>query len=46
MMGSDFTIKFRSKKVGLLDMNKIDELYSLGYYETKRNIKEIKEFLK
>ena len=35
MEGSDFTIKIKSKKVGLLDMSKMDELYNLGYEQTK-----------
>ena len=34
--GSDYLIKIRSKKVSLLDMNKIDELYQLGYENAKK----------
>ena len=34
--GADQVIKLRSKKIGLLDMKKIDELYNLGY-ETMKN---------
>lgn len=45
MCGAEFTLKFKSEKIGLLDMKKIDELYSLGYYETKKNINKIKNFL-
>ena len=45
MKGSDLTIKIKSKKIGLLDMNKIDELYKLGYKETKKNIEKIKEII-
>lgn len=45
MKGSDLTIKIKSKKIGLLDMNKIDELYKLGYKETKKNIMKIKEII-
>ena len=41
--GSDYTIKIRTKKIGLLDMKQIDKMYEKGYNETKRNIKEIKE---
>ena len=43
--GLDLTIKIKSKKIGLLDMNKIDELYKLGYKETKKNIEKIKEII-
>lgn len=45
MQGSDFTLKINSKKIGLLDMKKIDELYQLGYQQTKKNIKEIKKII-
>lgn len=41
MEGSDRTIKIKSKKVGLLDMSKIDELYKLGYETTKKELKNI-----
>ena len=37
MEGSDITVKINCKKIGLLDMNKIDELYEIGY-DTMRNI--------
>ena len=43
LIGSDLTIKIKSKKIGLLDMKKIDELYQLGYKQTKKNMKEIKK---
>ena len=46
MDGSGFTLKFITNKVGLLDSSKVDQLYELGYKETKRNIKRIKEYLK
>ena len=39
--GADYNITIKSKKVGLLDMSPIDELYKLGYEETKKNIKKI-----
>ena len=45
MEGSDFTLKINSRKIGLLDMKKIDELYELGYEQTKKNINKIKEIL-
>lgn len=45
--GSDYNIRIKSKKIGLLDMNKIDELYKLGYDQTKKEINNIKNnFLK
>lgn len=39
--GSDYTIKIKSKKVGLLDMSKIDELYNIGYKTTKEIISKL-----
>ena len=41
MEGADCVLKIKSDKVGLLDMKKIDELYHLGYEQTKRHIKKI-----
>lgn len=41
--GADYIMKIKSKKIGLLDMSKIEELYKIGYDTTKMNIKEIKE---
>ena len=38
MQGEDNIIRIKSGKVGLLDMNKIDELYKLGYEQTKEYI--------
>ena len=35
MEGADHVIKIKSDKVGLLDMSKIEELYQLGYQQTK-----------
>ena len=40
--GSDYNVKIKSDKVGLLDMSKIDELYELGYRQTKNEIEDIK----
>ena len=34
--GSDYNIIIKSGKIGLLEMSKIDELYELGYQETKK----------
>lgn len=40
--GADYVIRIRSDKVGLLDMSKIDELYKIGYEQTKKEIAAIK----
>lgn len=41
MEGADYILKIKSNKVGLLDMKKIDELYEMGYRETKKHINKI-----
>ncbi len=41
MQGEDDIIRIKSGKVGLLDMNKIDELYRLGYEQTQKYIKDV-----
>lgn len=41
--GADYLIKIKTKDIHLLDKNKIDYLYNLGYIKTKSKIKEIKE---
>lgn len=38
MEGADYVLKIKSDKIGLLDMSKIDELYQLGYQQTKKFI--------
>lgn len=43
--GSDYNIRIKSEKVGLLDMSKIDELYESGYQQTKKEMWKIKEKL-
>ena len=40
--GSDYLVEINTKKIGLLDMDKIDYLYELGYNETKKQIKKLK----
>lgn len=40
--GTDYLINIKTKKIGLLDMDKIDELYKLGYNEAKKQIKRLK----
>ncbi len=41
MEGADYVIKIKSEKIGLLDMEKIDELYEIGYKEMKKHINKI-----
>ncbi len=43
--GADYTLKIECNKVGLLDMKKIDDLYNLGYSQTKNKINVIKKIL-
>lgn len=40
--GSDYNLKIKSNKVSLLDVSKIDELYELGYRQTREQINKIK----
>lgn len=46
MQGADCVLKIKSDKVGLLDMKKIDELYKLGYEQTKKNKDKILQMYK
>ena len=40
--GTDFLIEIKHDNIGLLDCNKLDELFTQGYYQTKQQIKQIK----
>lgn len=40
--GIDYLINIKTPQISLLDMNKINELYQLGYDSTKEQIKKIK----
>lgn len=40
--GADYLLKIKTKNIELLDINKIDYLYKLGYKITKEKINEIK----
>ena len=42
MQGSDYNLKLKSEKVGLLDMSKIDDLYLIGYNEMKNYLENNK----
>lgn len=46
LYGADYLIKIKSEKIALLDKSKINYLYNIGYYETKKVIKEIKKEIK
>ena len=37
--GAEYLIRIKTKKIGLLDMTKIDELYELGYKIAKEKLK-------
>lgn len=43
LIGADYLIKIRTKKVSLLDMSKIDMLYQLGYKIGKKEVEKIKK---
>ena len=44
--GVDYLLKMKTKSISLLDMNKIDELFEIGYKTTKSKIKEIEKIIK
>ena len=44
--GTDYLLKIRIENISLLDMEKIDELYKIGYRATKLKINEIKKIIK
>ena len=39
--GTDYLLEVYTEKIGLLDMDKIEKLYEIGYETTKKQIKEI-----
>lgn len=43
--GTDYLLKIKEPKVGLLEKKRIRELYDEGYYQTKAKIKDIKSNL-
>lgn len=45
--GTDYLLQIDSKKIGLLDMSKIDELYEMGYKKMSESLKslELKKIL-
>lgn len=44
--GSDYLLKIKEPKVGLLEKKKINELYQEGYIQTKQKIEDIKRKLR
>mgnify|MGYP003306399913 CR=1 FL=1 len=44
--GTDYLLKIKQPRVGLLNTSKLDEMYNEGYYQTKNKISEIKRDLK
>lgn len=43
--GSDYTIKIKNNKIGLLDMSKINDLYLEGYIQTKKALVKFPEIV-
>lgn len=41
MEGAEYTVKIKSPKMGLLDMKHIDDLYNIGYEQTKEYLKKL-----
>ncbi len=42
---ANYVIKIKTEKISLLDTNKIDELYRLGYKEAKKHIHRLKQMI-
>ena len=40
-LGTDYLLQINSKKIGLLDMSKIDELYQIAYEEIKKCVNSL-----
>lgn len=45
LVGADYLLKIKTPAVSLLDTNEIENLYKLGYLQTKEKIKEIKKII-
>ena len=43
--GADYLLNIKTKNISLLDMEKIDQLYKLGYETTKKNILNIRKII-
>ena len=45
LAGADYLLKIKTKNIDLLDINKIDYLYEIGYKRAKEKIQEIKKII-
>jgi len=43
--GIDYLLNIKTEDIGLLETDKIEELYNLGYQTAKKEIRKIKEYL-
>lgn len=43
--GTEYLLEIHTEKIGLLDMDKIDELYEIGYKTAKKQIYNIKQLI-
>ena len=43
--GTDYLLEIYTEKIGLLDMDKIEELYEIGYETAKKQIHNIKQLI-
>lgn len=43
--GTDYLLEIHTEKIGLLDMDKIEELYGIGYETAKKHIHNIKKLV-
>lgn len=43
--GTEYLLEIHTKKIGLLDMDKIDELYEIGYKTAKKQMYNIKQLI-
>ncbi len=42
IFGTDYLIEIEHNNVGLLDVKHLDELYEIGYKQTKSKLKELR----
>ena len=43
--GIEYLINIKTDDIGLLEIQRIEELYNIGYQTTKKEMKKIKEYL-
>lgn len=46
IQGAEYILNIKTVDIGLLETDKIEELYNIGYKVTKQEIRKIKEYLK